>query len=221
VVANPYLIALRQNCPSLARNRIKISQLLGEYSLSFAAHKTGSAVLSREFGHPHEFPGTVFGVKPDDILLRISNERPVGDDCVPLRLTGIQHEARAIFSANDVQDAPALVIGPIIGPIKGPIEPSDLTFVQHRIADLDRAINKVCKAVVGRRKLLIYRRVRVHLDLRHGDGDMIPRGRTEAPGSAAVYPDLHTSLTADGYGIRLDRLKAGSGPSLVLRERQP
>ena len=199
--------------PSLGRNRIKISQLLGEYSLSFAAHKTGSAILSREFGHPHEFPCTVFGVKPDDILLRISNERPVGDDCVPLRLTGIQHEARAIFSANDVQDARALVIGPI--------EPSDLPPVQHRTADMDGAINKTCKTVVRRRKLLIYRRVRVHLDLRHGDGDMIPRGRTETPGSAAVYPDLHTRFTADGYGIRLDRLKAGSGPSLVLRERQP
>jgi hypothetical protein len=63
--------------------RVKISRLLGEYSLSFAAHKTGSAVVSREFGHPHEFPGTVFGVEPDNILLRISDERTVGDDPVP------------------------------------------------------------------------------------------------------------------------------------------
>ena len=106
--------------------------------------KTGSTVLSREFAHPHEFPGTVFGVKPDDILLRIANERPVGDDPVSLRLPRIQHDARAIFSANDVQNARALVFGPI--------EPSDLPPVQHRTTDLDRAIHKVCKAVVQRRE---------------------------------------------------------------------
>jgi hypothetical protein len=94
-------------------------------------------------------------------------------------------------------------------------------LVQHRTTDLDRAISKVCKAVVRRRELLIYRRMRAQCDLGHGDGDMIPRGRAEAPGSTAVYPALHTNLPADGYGIRLDRLKAGSGPSLVLRERQP
>src|ERR1700736_6458675 len=68
------LSGLWKACPSLGRNRIKISPLLGEYSILFAAHKTGSAVLSRQFGHPNEFPGAVLGEKPDDILLRISDK---------------------------------------------------------------------------------------------------------------------------------------------------
>src|SRR6202142_521158 len=101
---------------------------------------SASAVLPREFAHSHKLPGAVLSEEPDDILLRVSDERHVGDDYVPLRLTGIQHEARAIFSANDVQDARALLIGAI--------EPSALPPVQHQTADLARAINNVCKAVV-------------------------------------------------------------------------
>jgi hypothetical protein len=99
---------------------------------------------------------------------------------VPLRLASIQREACAFFAANDLQDAGVVVI------VIGPIEPSDLSPVQHHTADLDRAINNVCEAVVRRRQFLMYGRVCVHRDSLQRHGHMIPRGGTKVPGRTPV-----------------------------------
>src|SRR5580700_4552901 len=80
-----------------------------------------------ELAHPFEPPGAVLVVEPHDVFSGVSDERPLRDDGIALRLTGVQDDACAFIAGDEPQQADALPLGTI--------EPTHLT---------DREICCVC-----------------------------------------------------------------------------
>src|SRR6202161_768681 len=58
-----------------------------------------------ELAHPFEPPGAVFAVEPHDVFSGVSDERPLRDDGIALRLTGVQDDACAFIAGDEAQQA--------------------------------------------------------------------------------------------------------------------
>jgi hypothetical protein len=121
-----------------------------------------------EFAQTDKLSGLEFRIEPGDVLLRISDERPVRHNGIALRLSCIENEPCTFFAGSHTQQT---------GPVDlRAVEPSRLPgFEGGGVgAGLDRAAKREHKSIVRTRDLLIDRSVRFQSDFRDRNRHMIP-----------------------------------------------
>src|SRR5690348_8200848 len=124
-----------------------------------------------EFAQTDELSALEFRIEPDDVLLRVSDERPIRNNRIALRLPRIEDESCTFFAGSHTQQT---------GPVGlWSVEPSSLSCFEGCIvgARLDRAAKRKHKSIVGTRDLLIDRSVRFQNDFRDCNRHMIARSR--------------------------------------------
>ena len=143
------------------------------------------------------------------------DERPLRDDGIALRLTGVLDDACAFIAGDEPQQADAL-------PLRT-IEPTHLTDreICGVCADPSRAAHHEHESVVRRRHVLLEGSPGVQPDLGQRDWYVIARGRMLVARRTAVQADLDALLPANGNRVGVNILKSGPCPPLALWQGQP